>query len=80
MHAPVATAQQFTLKYGHVDAPSDKVDDHVAGLFLKHPFRQFPVLQREVLVGIIGRTAVLRAVESYLRDGGHTPSLTARRS
>lgn len=65
----------------HVVAVSPQMDIYfVAGLFLKHPFRQFPVLQREVLVGIIGRTAVLRAVESYLRDGGHTPSLTARRS
>jgi tripartite ATP-independent transporter DctP family solute receptor len=34
-HLPGAAAQQFTLKYGHVDTPSDKADDHVAGLFLK---------------------------------------------
>ena len=29
-------AQTFTLKYGHVDTPSDRADDHVAGLFLKN--------------------------------------------
>ena len=28
-------AQEFTLKYGHVDTPSLQADDHVAGLFLK---------------------------------------------
>ncbi len=33
--ATPAAAQQYTLKYGHVDTPSDKADDHVAGLFLK---------------------------------------------
>ena len=30
-----ALAQEFTLKYGHVDTPSLQADDHVAGLFLK---------------------------------------------
>ncbi len=35
LHVPAATAQQFTLKYGHVDTPSDRADDHVSGLFLK---------------------------------------------
>ena len=30
-----ATAQEFTLKYGHVDTPSLQADDHIAGLFLK---------------------------------------------
>lgn len=30
-----ASAQEFTLKYGHVDTPSLTADDHVAGLFLK---------------------------------------------
>jgi len=35
LHLPGAFAQQFTLKYGHVDTPSDTADDHVAGLFLK---------------------------------------------
>jgi tripartite ATP-independent transporter DctP family solute receptor len=29
-------AQTFTLKYGHVDTPSERADDHVAGLFLKN--------------------------------------------
>ena len=33
--AVTAEAETFTLKYGHVDTPSDKADDHVAGLFLK---------------------------------------------
>lgn len=33
----MAGAQQtFTLKYAHVDTPSDRADDHVAGLFLKN--------------------------------------------
>ena len=31
-----ASAQEFTLKYGHVDTPSLTADDHVAGLFLKN--------------------------------------------
>ena len=31
-----ASAQEFTLKYGHVDTPSMTADDHVAGLFLKN--------------------------------------------
>jgi TRAP-type transport system periplasmic protein len=35
MTAFTASAQQFTLKYGHVDTPSLTSDDHVAGLFLK---------------------------------------------
>ncbi len=30
------SAQEFTLKYGHVDTPSLTADDHVAGLFLKN--------------------------------------------
>lgn len=30
-----AQAQEFTLKYGHVDQPSLQADDHVAGLFLE---------------------------------------------
>ncbi len=30
------SAQEFTLKYGHVDTPSMTADDHVAGLFLKN--------------------------------------------
>lgn len=30
-----ASAQTYTLKYGHVDTPSLEADDHVAGLFLK---------------------------------------------
>jgi len=29
-------AQQFVLKYGHVDSPTLTADDHVAGLFLKN--------------------------------------------
>ncbi len=31
-----ASAQEFVLKYGHVDTPSLTADDHVAGLFLKN--------------------------------------------
>ena len=33
--AAATQAQEFTLKYGHVDTPSLQSDDHVAGLFLK---------------------------------------------
>ena len=34
--AAAVSAQEFTLKYGHVDTPSMTADDHVAGLFLKN--------------------------------------------
>ncbi len=33
--AGAASAQDFVLKYGHVDTPLITADDHVAGLFLK---------------------------------------------
>ncbi len=44
-----------------VDAESSLVE--VAELFLKHPYRLFPVMDNNRLVGMIGRRDVLSALE-----------------
>lgn len=64
--APVGTVADFMTR--KVETIPSSMDIYfAAGLFLRSPFRRFPVVDDGRLVGAITRFDILRAIQAHLR-------------
>lgn len=62
---PTGTVGDYMVREVHTIPPTMDIY-YAAGLFLKNPYRRFPVVEDGVLIGQISRRDVLRAIQKHV--------------
>lgn len=62
---PTGTVGDYMVKDVKTVPPTMDIY-YVAGLFLKHPYRRYPVVEDGVVIGQISRRDVMRAIQEHV--------------